>query len=76
MNNSIRRDRSAMNSKERVHKALNRVPVDRVPVFMWFHPSTARRLAEILGIPPSRLADALGVSVAAMFQPPPDPPAG
>jgi hypothetical protein len=23
-----------------------------------------------------RLADALGVSVAAMFQPPPDPPAG
>jgi uroporphyrinogen decarboxylase len=49
-----------MNSKERVYKALNRMPVDRVPVFMWFHPSTARRLAALLEIPPARLADALG----------------
>lgn len=49
-----------MNSKERVHKALNREPVDRIPVFMWFHPSTARRLASVLEIPPTRLAEALG----------------
>lgn len=49
-----------MNAKERVHKALNRMPVDRVPVFMWFHPSTARRLASLLEIPVARLADALG----------------
>lgn len=27
---------------------------------MWFHPSTARHLAATLGIPPARLADALG----------------
>ena len=29
-----------MNSKERVHGALRRKPVDRLPVFMWFHPET------------------------------------
>lgn len=49
-----------MNSKKRVQKALNREPVDRVPIFMWFHPSTARRLTEILDIPVSRLSEALG----------------
>lgn len=49
-----------MNSKERVKRALRRAPVDRVPVFMWFHPSTARRLAASLEIPPALLADALG----------------
>ncbi|MFH1741696.1 MAG: uroporphyrinogen decarboxylase family protein [bacterium] len=49
-----------MNSKERVHKALRREPVDRVPVFMWFHPVTARRFGEILDIPPNRVAEAMG----------------
>ena len=29
-----------MNSKQRVHAALRREPVDRVPIFMWFHPAT------------------------------------
>lgn len=48
-----------MNSKERVQNALSRKPVDRVPVWMWFHPSTAKRLAAVLEIPPTRLADAL-----------------
>ena len=37
-----------MNSKERVHAALKRQPVDRVPIFMWFHPGTASRLAREL----------------------------
>ena len=63
MNNSIRRDRSAMNSKERVHKALNRVPVDRVPVFMWFHPDTAALLAKYLGIAPHQVDEAMGNDV-------------
>ncbi len=52
-----------MNSRERVNSALRREPVDRVPVWMWFHPSTARRLAVLLEIPPSRLAEALGDDV-------------
>jgi uroporphyrinogen decarboxylase len=34
-----------MTPKQRVHAALRREPVDRVPVFMWFHPQTALRLA-------------------------------
>jgi uroporphyrinogen decarboxylase len=49
-----------MNSKERVHAALRRQPVDRVPVFMWFHPQTALRLAQLLEIPASRVAEAMG----------------
>lgn len=49
-----------MNSKERVYGALQRTPVDRTPVWMWFQPSTAQRLAAALEIPVSRLADALG----------------
>ncbi len=49
-----------MNAKERVHRALQREPVDRTPVWMWFHPSTARRLAAALEIPCARLAEALG----------------
>ncbi|HQL63378.1 MAG TPA: uroporphyrinogen decarboxylase family protein [bacterium] len=49
-----------MNSKERVHRALRREPVDRVPVFMWFHPETAKRFAARLDIPVSRLPEAMG----------------
>jgi uroporphyrinogen decarboxylase len=52
-----------MTSKERVQKALRREPVDRVPVFMWFQPSTAQRLAHTLGIPAARLVEALGDDV-------------
>lgn len=43
-----------MNSKERVHAALRREPTDRVPIFMWFHPDTAKRLGQLLGISPAR----------------------
>ncbi len=49
-----------MNSKERVHAALGREPVDRVPIFMWFHPDTAKRLGALLEIPPARVAEAMG----------------
>jgi uroporphyrinogen decarboxylase len=52
-----------MNGKQRVHAALRRQPVDRVPVFMWFHPQTAQRLARLLEIPASRLAEAMGDDV-------------
>ena len=53
-----------MNAKQRVHAALRREPVDRVPIFMWFHPETTRRLAALLDIPAARVADALGNDVA------------
>ena len=49
-----------MNSKERVQAALRRKPVDRLPVFMWFHPGTAQRLSRLLEIPVSRVAEAMG----------------
>jgi uroporphyrinogen decarboxylase len=49
-----------MTSKERVHAALERKPVDRVPIFMWFHPGTTERLAALLEIPSSRVAEAMG----------------
>jgi hypothetical protein len=52
-----------MTSKQRVHAALRREPVDRVPVFMWFHPQTARRLAETLGVPPAFVGAAMGDDV-------------
>ena len=53
-----------MNSRQRVQAALARRPVDRVPVFMWFHPSTAERLGRLLEIPASRVGEALGNDVA------------
>ena len=46
--------------KERVRKALIRTGPDRVPVFMWFHPSTARRLGRLLDIPAGAVAEAFG----------------
>lgn len=52
-----------MTSKDRVHAALNRRPTDRVPIFMWFQPTTTRRLAEALEIAPSDVAHAMGNDV-------------
>jgi len=52
-----------MNAKQRVHAALRREPVDRVPIFMWFHPGTVRRLADVLDVPPARVSDAMGNDV-------------
>jgi uroporphyrinogen decarboxylase len=49
--------------KQRVHAALRREPVDRVPVFLWFHPETARRLGELLEIPASEVGAAMGDDV-------------
>ena len=52
-----------MNSKERVLAALKRQPVDRVPVYMWFHPQTAEHLAKVLEIPAAWLGEAMGNDV-------------
>lgn len=52
-----------MKSRDRVLAALKRQKTDRVPIFMWFHPSTARRLAARLEIPPSLLGAAMGNDV-------------
>jgi uroporphyrinogen decarboxylase len=49
-----------MTSKERVHLALHRKPVDRVPIFMWYHPQTKRRLARLLEIPPECVPSVMG----------------
>ena len=49
-----------MSSKARVHAALNRQPVDRLPVWMWYHPDTTRRLADALEIRPADVVVALG----------------
>ena len=44
-----------MNSKQRVHAALRREPVDRVPIFMWFHPANGRdRWPKLLEVPARR----------------------
>lgn len=52
-----------MTPKQRVHAALKKQPVDRVPIFMWYHPQTAKRLANLLEIPQNKLATALGDDV-------------
>jgi uroporphyrinogen decarboxylase len=49
-----------MTHRERVRRALRREPVDRVPIFLWFHPDTARKLAALLAVPPGVLSVALG----------------
>ncbi|NLG27041.1 MAG: methyltransferase [Chloroflexi bacterium] len=49
-----------MNSKERVQAALRRQPVDRVPIFMWFHPETTAWLARWLELPPADVGEAFG----------------
>jgi uroporphyrinogen decarboxylase len=40
--------------------ALQRRPVDRVPIFMWFHPDTAAHLGKLLEIPARYVGDAMG----------------
>ena len=52
-----------MTPKQRVHAALAREPVDRVPVFLWFHPETAGRLAHLLEVPASEVGAAMGDDV-------------
>lgn len=52
-----------MTPKQRVHAALRRGPADRVPVFMWFHPVTARHMAELLEITASAIGAAMGDDV-------------
>lgn len=52
-----------MDSKQRVHAALRREPVDRVPIFMWFHPETTQWLARRLEVPPADVAEVLGNDV-------------
>ena len=43
-----------------MHAALERKPVDRVPVFMWFHPETSVRLGKLLEIPVNKVDAAMG----------------
>jgi len=52
-----------MTHKERVHAALERKPVDRVPIFMWFHPETTSHLAKLLEVPPAFVGEAMGNDV-------------
>jgi uroporphyrinogen decarboxylase len=52
-----------MTAKERVHAALRREPVDRVPIFMWFHPDTTVQLARELEVPPEHLGGVMGNDV-------------
>jgi len=49
-----------MTSKERVHAALRREPVDRVPIFMWYHPQTRERLGRLLEVPPQYVPAVMG----------------
>ena len=49
-----------MTSRERVQAALKKQSVDRLPVFMWFHPDTARILAAMLEIPVASVGEAMG----------------
>lgn len=53
-----------MTSKERVQACLNHQTTDRVPIFMWFHPGTARHLADLLGIPVSMVGEVMGNDIA------------
>jgi uroporphyrinogen decarboxylase len=52
-----------MRSKQRVDASLRRKPVDRLPVFMWFHPDTMTKLARLLELPGERVAEAMGNDV-------------
>jgi uroporphyrinogen decarboxylase len=46
--------------RERVKRALAKQKVDRIPVYMWFHPETTRRLANLLEVPPALVSQAMG----------------
>ena len=59
----VHRKEVSLDSRTRVHAALKRQPVDRVPIWMWFHPDTSSRLGSALEIPVAHLADALGDDV-------------
>ena len=52
-----------MTSRQRVRAALRRQPVDRVPVFMWFHPDTARILGKLLDVPAGAVGEVMGNDV-------------
>ena len=52
-----------MDHKTRLLGALHRQPVDRVPVFMWFHPNTTEHLAALLEIPAAFVGEAMGNDV-------------
>ncbi len=52
-----------MNSKQRVHAALRRQPVDRVPIFMTFHPEIVGTLARLLEVPRHCVDGVLGNDV-------------
>ena len=41
-----------MNSKDRMYRALQKKPVDRIPIFMWYHPQTVNKLTKSLEIQP------------------------
>jgi uroporphyrinogen decarboxylase len=49
-----------MTSRQRVMAASRKEPADRVPVFMWFHPSTAETLGRLLEIPARLVPAAMG----------------
>jgi uroporphyrinogen decarboxylase len=52
-----------MTSRERVRAALKKHRVDRVPIFMWFHPQTTHKLAAMLEVPPASVPEAMGNDV-------------
>jgi uroporphyrinogen decarboxylase len=52
-----------MTSKQRVHAALKKQPVDRVPIFMWYHPITAKQLGKLLEVPANRVSEVMGDDV-------------
>lgn len=49
-----------MTPRERVNAALRKQPVDRVPVYMWFHPVTEKQLASLLEIDTADVGEAMG----------------
>jgi uroporphyrinogen decarboxylase len=50
----------AVHARRRVRAALARRPADRVPIWLWLHPETTRRVAAHLRIAPAAVADVLG----------------
>jgi uroporphyrinogen decarboxylase len=53
-----------MTSRERVRGAMRRTPIDRLPIFMWFHPATTQRLSAAFGVPAETIARFMGNDVA------------